>query len=774
MKIDVLKNILMTSVVKKQSTFDKNELIDYTKEYEKYRLCFYSIDTPTTHDYVRSDFDIFTIINIPNDKTRLGCIDEIIENTYMITTYLKPDDVEYLLTIKRKYVVAHYSDKNEYVRLLMGLPGYYTDTNDFITLRKAGYSAEVVRPINIDTPVQYLDDMDVAKMYSDGIIFKLIEMYPDALYLQYLYRRSTCIEIREAEAYSLINVPEIFDSEFIELYKMEYAKNKNYFTYTLRNTFYEQYKDNYEALSIIYLLTATLSTTLLKSATYTYDFDYDNKDMEGIIKSILLSNGLDNLILPKINMKRLMDHLNSMISMKGTKQVMIDIKKILDVSNVYRYVLRKKYNGDDMSGKSGARIVTDDEWETAIATREGIADNFELLLYRVPVSESDIRPYIDDSDEGNIIKYDDMIADDPYWGDGVDNLRTKLLQEDFNYIETKYVSVENMFELTKTAYDMSALWRYVYSKEEVTDDFRKGFSLRYARNNINLTCTIFDAFFYAASLIVSIRGYDDVIPDTVSNITYVMSVNYNQDYSKYAYLFRMMFKDKNIKEKLIPSFVDSNNITDTADFMNRMIINNENLAILKKLIEKITDIEEYRLATTFYDALTTATTLKTVFGDTPKTYKDYLCEKVPGLYRVLTYIETDAELLKEELNYILDVINRILNMEDDPDVADALSITSVIKTEYGGGLVHELVTILKYFKSMSVELKDYSIVYKLDTEFHRFAILDTQAFEEEEAVQSSHINVNDYEVADCMIINSTFTTVANRIFSDPNGIGSKN
>jgi Leucine-rich repeat (LRR) protein len=55
-----------------------------------------------------------------------------------------------------------------------------------------------------------------------------------------------------------------------------------------------------------------------------------------------------------------------------------------------------------------------------------------------------------------------------------------------------------------------------------------------------------------------------------------------------------------------------------------------------------------------------------------------------------------------------------MNKENDPLVSGELSELKNVSEEFGLNLFNQLKTILKYYKYLTIELKDYSMIFKVD------------------------------------------------------------
>lgn len=687
MRVDQIYTMMKECVVKKQSDFDKYETIDMTKEYELYKLCYYAMDTIVSHKYTT---DELTSFGIPIDDAN-----KYINNKYLMETSLDNNTINMILSYKRNKILTTYVEKNEYVRKLAGLPPL--DITVDIKLNEFLSSLDISQ-IRLDVPIQNLNALEIERVYKLNNTMDLIyEKYPYE-FIKYLHRKSDIITIRDTQEYGLIRCGHyLVDSEYEEMFEEIYSKNLNYFKYVLRNTFYESQFVNYDILCILYLIFSTGSQTAIRASHEIISFD----DKE-FITAYLNSNGIDYIELPQSLMSKFIEQLSLLISLKGSKQCLLNIKDIFDVNSIYRYVLKKN-----------VKLTEYDE-------NTPNSNKYDISFVRVPLEEKNIRKVFENEE---YISYTDMVADDPLWGVGDDNLYNQLIETEFNYLETKYISIENMMEITKNTYQYTSLYRYILNNPQLTYDYK----FTYKRGNW-FEMDVFDAFLYLSLLIIKSRGYQDILPDTIGNISYVMGLS-AIDTSHLLWKFTKMFKSEEFRNT--PYYMKSmSEVKDVYSFMDVFVNNKKALDIMDKILETTTDYEEYSFIKTIKDSMVISKTLPEIYndgnGNTFTTYEGYLKFKNSELGKVIDAlsIEDNITSYQNEVVYIIDLVNSVLNKESDLSVESNLTILDNIRDEYGGNVNRLLKEVLKYFISIAITIKDFSLVFKIDNESDRFAILE--------------------------------------------------
>lgn len=707
MIINPIITMMKECVVKRISQFNLYETADMSKRYDIYRLCYYKLDLIKSHTYEINDFLNF---NISLDDAK-----RYINNKNLIEAEQSSEVCNNLLVYMRNKVINNYVEENTYVRMLMGLPSL--DNNPNITLNKYTNSIELPN-INLDINIETLSAVEIKKIYDLGILQTVIDANPTHTYLTYLHRKNSIIKIRDTEAYGLVSCKHYTTTtEYESLFDEIYAKNLIYFKYVLINSFYESRYSNYEIMAILYLIFSTGTQTALKAAIEITDFN--DKDM---ITAFLNSNGVDYIDLPATMMSKFIEKLTYLNSIKGSKQCLIDLKSIFDVNSIYRYILKKNIKAD----------VFDEETPDA--------DKYEIAFIRVPLEEKNLRPYFESEE---YIAFDDVVTDDPYWGTSSSNQYDKLLAEDFSYLETKYISIENMMEISKNTYMYSTLYSYILRHPELSDHYQ----MIHKRGDW-FEFSVFDAFIYLTLLIIKMKGYNDIIPDTIDGVSYVMGLDPIKDKTSLDWLFRKTYSGEN--RFITTKMKELSSVEDIYEFMDVFVSTKDGVTLLNNIISNTNNYEEYTVAKKVLDSVLIVKTLKETYKSADGTtyynkYEDYLKDNNIDLYNNIQELVT-ANLTtnyQDEIVYVIDLIDKRLNEKEDSKISASLGILDDIRDEFGGDINNLLKEVLKYFISMSVMIKDFSLVFKLDDKTERIALLEQYKSKTTSKVSESTYQLDD-------------------------------
>lgn len=331
--IDVQKSITMDHVkdevmilvdsliVKLQHIADRYETIEYTKAADEYLSAISMNDNFHTYtnysDYALNKAGLFS-------------------QSYKSDKFLIPVDKRAEVAIyQREYVLATYEEKNNYYRMLAGLPDYGDDPI---------YLTEYIPDVDITKPLHEMEEDDITILKVTGVLSTLIEKYPDKKYLRYLEksRRIPIYVSRKAGPYAILYIKRDRSKQgvsdmFIGIYKQcsEYIMDRFYEeSYKIGSPYY----DGFIGLFI-------LSTTIQRYVT-NYFHKLINRDFydKDIIKLFLQSYEIPYYDeIPLSYMQKIAKNLNRLLMYKATDKVFTDIFEIFDLENIEisNYILLK-------------------------------------------------------------------------------------------------------------------------------------------------------------------------------------------------------------------------------------------------------------------------------------------------------------------------------------------------------------------------------------------------------------------------------------------------
>lgn len=363
-----------------------------------------------------------------------------------------------------KYSVQIYDgEQNPYYRVLNGLPAS-TDISTSIKVDRSIYNSTY--PQYSMEYVCYLTDSEVNKMQEVGDLDKLKKEYPDSEYLQYLgINRVDVITAREAVSYGIMRHGTYKNTYSYEIFQKCYSAAREYILrrHTQQEMFNtNEYYGSYVGLAII---SHALEMCMAKSGVILTDKLYNDYET---VQLRLASYGFESTFnsIPLVYRARIAKYLDQLIEYKGINALYEIIYKIFDVNilDSYEYWLKHVHETEDGEYK----IDDDGNYVYDLSILQSIIDSENLSRELNEVN--------------NIISYDDITNADVHWGsyrtqsiepvitksddyykvpDTLNEIKNALIKERFNYIKTKYITLNNKFDISALTFKSSYLLNYI-------------------------------------------------------------------------------------------------------------------------------------------------------------------------------------------------------------------------------------------------------------------------------------------------------------------------
>ena len=644
-----------------------------------------------------------------------------------------------------------YTETNDYYRMLMGLPN--KDDKDFVYVN------------NSKTPIHELPRVTRLELENDGILEDLIKKYPDKEYLKHIGRKSiNPFKARVADKFDLLyhdnSSSDTLDRDFVDTYNS--AKQLALHVYYSKslsksNGLYE----NFLAMSILFITIQSMQYKYLK-----VDITRDFYDIESL-KLIYDSYGIPFYDeIPLEYHRKIVKNINKLISYKGSSQVFFDLFDIFDIGSidVYQYFLTKTHIFDDKGNPkfefkkdASGNIIKDINGNPIYDDKA----NYKIQFSRAKIYDD---PALAVSDEANDTEYELITSQDPYWVDD-DELMSKLAGEDFNYLESKYIGIQTVFDLMKITYENAYIFRMIIDNRELTDN------LTFTWTDIGIECSIFDAFIYLATLYCARRGYKGII----NKESYLQDLYLDSEVAKNSDNTELVKKlDEEIKsiesdESIngIPAVMDTlgYNFKEAINIINNAKSNSPYIAENRELIELIssnkitnlssidtiydniekirnflingytnaTTIEEYHAYRDLYKSLMVSKEIESVYRKFKRDDNNKIVyDKYSGKPLYSDAIHSDFESVLDDISpelmerYILLIPTDDANIDYtaiDTEMTIVIDqIESIItKLKYtsmsiglgNSNLIDSLFKILNFFKSAKAELVGYNIIYTI-------------------------------------------------------------
>jgi hypothetical protein len=662
--------------------------------------------------YVAAKQGILTFDTIPyfdySVLSAAGMTNDDIDKAHDVK-YTIPDSLRDTVTaLQIKAIIANYEEKNNYYRMLYGLP----DTDDTLYIYNTKYT-----DISQTTPIHKLSLQDRLTLESYGYIDELVAANPTKKYLKYLGSKN--IEpylARTAEQYSILYMTNSTYDRLTSTFRDVY----NNCRYTVIRVYYSDAfkKDNefYEGYMGMCILFMTINVMLYKylDADITRDF-YDAESIRYIYESY---NVPFYSSIPIEYHKKIVKGINRLIADKGSTKVFYDLFDIFNYGSmdVFEWYLLKIHkldsNGNPIISKN-----TDGSYK--------YSDMYDLKFGKVRLYDN---PPLELSDPSNHVDYNSIIKNDPYWVNDTE-LTNKLYQENFNYLETKYIGIQTVIEMMKIMYEAAYYFQMIFNNKSLLISTTVYISV------LGQSYPIFAIVVYLAALTCKKYGYDANISSNLANVSKILGFNFKADLTTVR---NSILQNKDLKNDTTLLTLISNMNVNSLDSINTTIGKIQNLRIYlsQAILNAKTKDEFYaylNLEKTLMVSDLVADVYKKSNGTVASSFPDLLEDISPDLY---TRYNTSTLDVKSEISSILSSLKqstsnlKYIENSDNSDFSSAVGY---------------LFKMLDFFKSAKCELTDYKIIYSLSSRFENWfkMLSDIKTYSESEKFQENFQYLDD-------------------------------
>lgn len=348
---DDLKEILEYLVIKDKHLADSME----TDESKHDALVYFSALRHNGSILLYKDYLTFEIFASTMITESTGFIQECLENPI-----LTPE--KYRAAIIKKVeaeVLKEYTEKNEYYRMLIGVPPLSDGPDKFLYLDNATYEEYGIKKITVNGVIRYpaIHELDII---TQGIISKtenfarIRKNHPNAAWLDFIGENKIPLEqARKANEFEIIRLFPSMDTpnpNLILKFSDEYNRARTWVTRVMWNADLEQTSYSYRQFVGFAIMIKALRMTL-------------NRQFDGIIENSFLNDTLVNILfdlyrlpqslnrLPRENRRKLALELHRIIRDRASNKVLYDVARILGFDNIIisKIVLNKiqLFEGDD-------------------------------------------------------------------------------------------------------------------------------------------------------------------------------------------------------------------------------------------------------------------------------------------------------------------------------------------------------------------------------------------------------------------------------------------
>lgn len=693
MEINMLKQlyndfliILDESVVKYTALADKNETLEMKKEADAYRVAYLCEDTFFT--YYHYEKSVIADVLQLNLSTDYDLIMEYV-NDKMKIPYTLRDKV---LLKQRAYIVDNYVEKNNYYRMLNGLPDYEEPKENYLYVDEE--TAEKYR-IDPTIPIHELSKNKIVVLQAVGYIDKLYEETKKK-YLKFLGpNKIDIITARMAKNFAILRIPYSVSEAMWDNFILIYDQCREYFCTCIYVTEYREtidYYDNFIAMCIMIMTIQQVIARVMKGIIDRDFFDdYCIRILFGAYEVPYYS------IMDSSTKKQLLQDLNILVLNKGTNKVLYDISKILgyDRLKIYKYYLMKvqKFNDDDTPLVLYKTII-EDGVEKQVLDYEKM---YEFYFQKVELQDMDT--YKSLLVTSNQKSYDEITSGDPFWLED-DELLKEMYESEYNFVETKYMGISISYRLSRILFENIYLMKMIFDKKNeiptIILDLPK---------LSTMPITLFDSIVMLCAIVCKQHGLKGEVLTTPSKILHVIGFNFHKDFDL---IQEEIMSNPYLDNSLTRFFEDSS--TYTPEGISRLYHNLYDLYDV--LIEKIAttqSVEVYEAYQKLY-------------------YTIFYTEDAKWMFNVGTeedplYPDTFLEYIEYTNKPVFDIINgsEIDNLYELVNHICVKILTIVPDLKYLGlmagqseALEKMLLSFVRFFKSYTTDMIGLETIYIFD------------------------------------------------------------
>lgn len=589
-----------------------------------------------------------------------------------------------LLEVRRKFVVDTFEEQNEYYRCLNGLPPLDREEKFWYYPSNAIAKRYGIDP---DIPIHKLQDYYNAiepgkgdyvihSIEGLGVLDKLYEEHPYDDYLQFIGSKRISIEdARAAKNFEILymNQGALKTIEYDE-FKRIYEECRLYFMtviYEREHRKVIEYYDNFIGMCIMLMAIWHLVMRAMPLGINREFF------RDAGVRMLYEAYGVPyDMSIDDIQQKQITQDLNMLIQWKATNKCLYDICDLLSFTriNIYKYYLCKVQKYDIY----GAPVIAEREkFNNDTGEVDIIPDYekmFDVFFQKLELNDDNfIESFYSNTNREN---YDQITTDDPFWWED-SKLYKELWETQFNYVETKYISLGINYSMTEMMYECIMVLKMLMKfREELSS-----ITFTLPKIDPDLKVTMFDCVILLECLFCKkhhLRGEIIAIPTQVLNVLEYMHDIDNQDFTvdAFGFDFDLLQPGNEEGEKVLKDVMDNLNEEDSKKFRNYLSIlsidskasNMEKVKAFNEMFKNLRGLsdwisyklsethsrQEYEALKEFYRTAYYAKEMKEIFtinledetNRTAFTYFEYLYYINPKLYSCIFKVDLEKQYAK--------------------------------------------------------------------------------------------------------------------------------
>jgi len=492
-----------------------------------------------------------------NPTVRRSLIEQYLANPYSIPLTYR----DHLLLSCRKIVLETYEEKNDYYRMLAGLPPYETKVEDFILVPQ-GIRATIHLTRMIDNiPIHLMERNDQNLIMQESWFTELLTLHPDKDYLRYLGSRSIDpVLARMAKDFELIRYFSSDAGSDLNPYMLKefgslYNEYRDYVMLTLYNRELENVFTHYRPFMSLLIILFVINQICLRTIEHCIDYRFlDDKIISTIFQMYGISKDLIILMTPKVQ-RELVTSLLKLIRKKATNPVFYDLVKILGYTNINisKLMMMKQQYFDEETGQTyfsdGTPINSFQDLDKILQIDEtgkplqeiGLSNLLPIddpLEEKVPfrglpffraIDLRDSNPYQTLIDE-DALTYDyfSMTENDPRWWDDQET-RDLVRNKNYTSADSKYIMIEAVLHESAYLYEVIYFMRLILDNQKRTSQFFVSIPELFGNNKVSL----FDLMTFLLAAMAHNSGFQGNILTSASGLLAIAGFNFELDLAKF-------------------------------------------------------------------------------------------------------------------------------------------------------------------------------------------------------------------------------------------------
>ena len=717
-KLQTLTRLMGSIIVKQEKRAMEFETDEIYFDYEKYKFAIEELDV--IEDYAGT-WDLLTLVSLfpgvsPSILDRIVAGTMSFEKLVSLGILLK-DDLELALDNRRKWKIDNYEEKNDYYRMLIGLPPVNEDPKDYIYID--------------GKPIHEISALEYYKLRRSGKLEVIISEHPDKEYLQYIGKDISIFDAREAEQFQVLWVADTTESS---IYREMFNRERKTYMVTYHNDHLCRTSDYNEAFELVQLkLRACIYYEIHMNSPTLDKTTFSREESELLFKEFGLSFPKN---MPDTYRDSISFVLSYMVMFKGTNYAVEFIaNRVFSGLKLYKYFIRKRH-------KVGINYPVDPN-----TPPEEVYDVDFVLR---PYEATNIIDSRDPSREEMILTYDDVVDLDPRWRD-TDELKKAIFSSEFSYLESKFISLDNLIDLSEISTGLSVISRMIVEHKDIFSTFE------FTYNVTGIGHNFFNLWIYFLSLYMYMVEHLRVkAPDSLSSISRVMGFrvpdNLQQVKTYWIWYFNMR---KDIRDYL-RDFPDA--IHDDDDFLSLLVKVDKGIGI-SKLLDSVTakcrNFPELKLVLDIYRLVRVVNTTPSAYGSKYPTvngisYADWL-----EANDEILFLEFERCTSSEDINTIIlemDNMAQFLIQIINDHKTELFPLSNIINTinqlnMLVGGVSKYLLYILKLFKAYSTDFITDNNILTMSDEYNYQVNID-QMFMDVNMTIRRRWNMSQYDWVD--------------------------